>query len=99
MIDFAGVFANLLWIVGLSVLLAAWSYAYYEAGIAQQKTLAKLQEFGYALVVDFGLLLFVAGMVATEDRWWARGVWGVGSLMVLFDMVQQVRQPRPPEDV
>ncbi len=63
---------NGLWILGLSILLAVWSYARYTAYEARVKTRDKLNEPKYALAVDLGLLLFVAGMAATETRWWAR---------------------------
>ena len=90
MIDVWGVLFNFLWILGLSVLLATWSYAYYEriggwncptarAQHEGHKTRHILERFGYALALDAGLLLFCAGLAATEDRWWARLLWiGLG---------------------
>jgi len=84
MIDVWGVFSNFLWILGLSVLLAVWSFANYEARLARQKTREKLDTFGYALALDGGLLLFIAGLAATEDRGWARVLWillGAGVLV------------------
>jgi len=84
MIDVWGVFSNFLWILGLSVLLAVWSFASYEARLVRQKTREKLDEFGYALALDSGLLLFITGLAATEDREWARALWillGVGVLV------------------
>jgi len=88
MIDVWGVFFNFLWILGLSVLLATWSYAYYEriggwncptarAQHEGHKTRHILERFGYALALDAGLLLFCAGLAATSRRTWERVVWGV----------------------
>jgi hypothetical protein len=69
------VFVNGLWILGLSVLLATWSYARYAASQARVKTRVKLHELKYVLIMDLGLLLFIAGMAATESRPGARGLW------------------------
>jgi hypothetical protein len=79
MIDLWGVFSNFLWILGLAVLLATWSYAHYEARLSHKKVGEKLDELTYALSLDGGLLLFCAGLAATEHRWWARLIWiGMG---------------------
>jgi hypothetical protein len=94
MIDVWGVFSNFLWILGLAVLLAVWSYASYEAGRSKQKVRKKLNELGYALVLDAGMLLFLAGMVTTEDRWWARGLWIVLGLGVIAEGVWRIVQHR-----
>ncbi|HNT73593.1 MAG TPA: hypothetical protein PKH77_01100 [Anaerolineae bacterium] len=83
-IDLLGIFFNSLWIIGLAVLLATWSYAYYEAGKAKVKARNKFQEFGYALALDAGAALFIAGMATTEDRWWGRGLWiALGAVVLL----------------
>ena len=94
MIDVWGVFSNFLWILGLAVLLAVWSYASYEAGRSKQKVRKKLNELGYALALDAGMLLFLAGMVTTEDRGWARALWLVLGLGVLDEGVWRIVQHR-----
>ncbi len=82
MIDIAGVLANLLWILGLATLLAAWSFSYYEAQRTQQRVRDVFQRPGYAWALTVGLTLFCAGMAATEDRLWAQILWGL--LMLAF---------------
>ncbi len=103
MIDIWGVFSNSLWILGLAVLLAVWSYASYQAGRSKRKVRRKLNELGYALALDAGMLLFLAGMVTTEDRWWARVLWIVLSLAVIAEGAWRIIQHRqsitqPPKD-
>ncbi len=86
MIDFLGVFSNFLWIMGLVVLLATLSYASYAAAVAITATRMreKLDEFAYALALDVGLVLFCAGLAATEDRGWARLLWiGLGVVWIV----------------
>lgn len=94
MIDVWGVFSNSLWILGLAVLLAVWSYASYEAGRSKQKMRHKLNELGYALALDAGMVLFIAGMATTEDREWARGLWIVLGLGVIAEGVWRIVQHR-----
>ena len=82
---------NGLWILGLSILLAAWSYARYTAYEAHVKTRDKLNEPNYALVVDVGLLLFVSGMAATETRWWARILWILLGIGIIVQRVLRIK--------
>ncbi len=94
MIDVWGVFSNALWILGLAVLLAVWSYASYEAGLSKQKVHHKLNELGYALALDGGMLLFLAGMITTEDRGWARALWIGLAVGVVIEGVRRILQHR-----
>ncbi len=94
MIDAWGVFSNALWILGLAVILAVWSYASYEAGRSKQRVRHKLDELGYALALNAGMLLFLAGMVATEDRGWARVLWSILGLGLIAESVWRIIQHR-----
>jgi hypothetical protein len=94
MIDVWGVFSNSLWVLGLAVLLAVWSYASYEAGRRKQKVRHIIHELGYALALNAGMVLFLAGMATTEDRWWARGLWIVIGLGVIAESVWRIVQDR-----
>lgn len=85
MIDWWGVFSNFLWVLGLSVLLAAWSMAYYEAQRSEKKTLELLGGGGYSWTVTAGLALFCAGLAATEDRTWAKILWGLLGVAFVVD--------------
>ncbi len=83
---------NGLWILGLAVLLATWSYARYAAYEAKAKTRDKLNELKYALVIDLGMVLFVAGMALTESRGWARVLWIVLGVAILVQGFLQIRE-------
>ena len=91
MIDWWGVFSNFLWVLGLSVLLAAWSMAYYEAHRSDKKTLQFLGQGGYSWTVTVGLVLFCAGLVAMEDRLWAQILWGILGVAFIADQVLRWR--------
>ena len=92
------VIKNGLWILGLSILLATWSYARYTAHEAHIKTRDKLNEPKYALVTDFGLLLFVSGMAATEARWWGRILWILLGISIIVQRVLRIREQQTATD-
>ncbi len=94
MIDVWGAFFNALWVLGLAVLLAVWSYAAYEASRRKCKVHRIVDELGYALALRAGMVLFLAGMATTEDRGWARGLWIVIGLGVIAESVWQIVQHR-----
>jgi hypothetical protein len=94
MIDFANVAANALWVLGLALLLAVWSYARYEANRLDVKTREMLGKLKYHLWINGGLLLFIAGMALSEDRWWARGLWILVGIGFLVDSGMRIADSR-----
>jgi len=91
------VIRNAFWILGLSVLLATWSYARWAAQQARVRTRDKLKEKQYALSLDIGLVLFVTGMAATEPRPWATALWIViGAAVMAQAMARIIRGRRQP---
>lgn len=90
---------NGLWITGLAILLATWSYARYAADKAGVKTRDKLNELRYSLIINLGTLLFVVGMALTETRVWAQILWSVmGVLMIVQAYVQIKASGTPPTE-
>jgi hypothetical protein len=92
MIDIWDVFFNALWIVGLSVILAVWSYARYTARVQGVRLRDKLNILKYALVLNCGLLLFLAGMSLTEDRWFVKVLWVLLGIGVLVESGFRIKQ-------
>ena len=81
---------NGLWVLGLSVILAAWSYARYAAYRERITTKIKLRELRYVVALDFGLFLFASGMAATESRVWGRIAWIVLCLVIIAHAALQI---------
>jgi uncharacterized membrane protein HdeD (DUF308 family) len=99
MLEVWTVVVNGLWILGLAVILATWSYARYAASRDRVTTRVKLRELKYVLVMDVGLLLFIAGMAATEPRPTARILWiAIGILVVAHGALQLVAARRSGRD-
>ncbi len=97
MINFAQVAANALWVLGLALLLAVWSYARYEAHREGVKIREMLGKLGYSLWINAGLVLFIAGMALTENRWWARGLWILVGVGFLVDSGMRIADARKDE--
>ena len=77
MIDIWGVIANSLWVLGLSVLLAALSWAHWVASTEKSRFRTVLRRPATQLTLDLGLFLFCSGLAATARAWWERVLWGL----------------------
>jgi hypothetical protein len=92
MVNIWDVFFNALWILGLAVVLAVWSYARYTAHGHGIRIRDKLNMLKYALALNGGLLLFLSGMALTEDRWFAIILWVLVGAGVIVDSVIRIRK-------
>lgn len=84
MIDWYGVFRNALWVLGLAVAFAAFSYTDWWRG-RQQPKLSLRQALGapnFQAPFSLGMVLFAAGLALSGDRWWEIAAWAI--LGVLF---------------
>jgi hypothetical protein len=72
MFDIWHIAAHALWIFGLAVLLAAWSFGYYEAQQTGKPVLNFLSKPNYDLAITIGLVLFFAGLAGADGRIWVK---------------------------
>lgn len=78
MIDWVFVVVNALWIVGLSILLAAWSYLDWLAQETRTPRRALFKRPGWTMPANGGMVLVSLGIAANPDLyWWQRAVWAV----------------------
>ena len=75
MIDWGNLAANALWISGLSVALAAFSFAAWEAGSSKEKIAARLRRPGYRAALNLAALLVCLGLAGTASRLWGTALW------------------------
>ena len=97
MIDIWQIAAHGLWIFGLSVLLAVWSFGYYEAQQVGEPVLSYLSKPNYDLAVTIGLVLFFAGLMGADGRLWAKAVWGIVAVAVIALLVYRRRSANSEE--
>lgn len=84
-IDWGGLAANALWILGLTIGLATWSLGYCTA---QRTGVAPWDQPAYRLALWSGAVLFSSGLAATGHRWWERAGWGALAVMGIFQLWQ-----------
>jgi hypothetical protein len=77
MIDWPGLLASSAWIVGLALLLAAFSLAYYRAREEGSGLRHALRAPGLRRVLNAGLTLFCMGLLAASHALWEQVAWGL----------------------
>jgi hypothetical protein len=94
MIDWYGVFANSLWIMGLSFALATFSYASWQASLNHERTLTRLRHPEVLIAFSLSALLFCAGLAATSDTIFEIVIWSILGLLSLIQVYLLLRQRR-----
>lgn len=81
--------AHATWILGLALLLAAWSYRSWAASVGVPSPAG-----GTAPFMLLGALLFALGMLASSGAQWERIGWGVVLLLLLVEAGRGWRRRR-----
>lgn len=82
MINWYNLFANSLWIIALSLLLAILSYTRWEAVQKGERLRDRLNQPQRSLLLNLAGALFCVGLAVTSQRWWEIALWLL--LFVLF---------------
>ena len=85
MIDWYSVGFSALWILGLGLVVAALSFAYYLAEQQEQRFKQALEIPACRIMIDLGLVFFALGWTGSVSSIWERIVWAV---LVLLFLVQ-----------
>jgi DMSO/TMAO reductase YedYZ heme-binding membrane subunit len=75
MIDWLNVLYNFLWILGLAVLLTAFSLAYWLVGLEARPLRQGLSEPPFRLAIAAGIVLFALGLMLIVTPWWYKIGW------------------------
>jgi hypothetical protein len=94
LIDWPSLARNALWILGLSIVLAAWSYASWLAARRRVRAWRAIEWSVFVVPVSGGLMLFAASMAWGATRAWERILWIVLVLAFLAQMAQGCREAR-----
>jgi hypothetical protein len=93
MIDWYLVATSALWILGASILLAAFSYHQWLAGERGGRLRDQWQERSWRLASAAGMLLVCAGLGLSEgSRWWERIAWFAIAAVFAFQGIQALRE-------
>ena len=77
LIDWPLVGRSTLWIVGLSVALAAVSFGDFQAGDQRRPLRDVLRGKGYQRAINGGLTLVCLGMLFGSGHWWEVVTWAI----------------------
>lgn len=77
MIDWINVGFGALWIIGLSILLAALSIAEYQRTTESISWRAALKKRGFQIALNAGLMLFCFGWVGMTREVWEQVAWSL----------------------
>ncbi len=73
--DWSYLARNALWVLGLSLILATWSYARAWAPEHGLTTRAALSRWPCGAALAAGMILFCAGLAWGAAQWWERVLW------------------------
>jgi hypothetical protein len=81
MIDWFSLGFGVLWIFGLSVVIASLSFSYYLMG-QQERCLTQVLEMpAVRIMIGLGLIFFCLGWIGAASELWERLVWTVLTLL------------------
>lgn len=92
MIDWWGLARNALWILGLSLCLAALSMVSYRVRAERIYLRDALSKPGTQRALGLGLLLFCLGILVTSRTWWQLTVSGLLVVLVVGQFLQHWRK-------
>jgi hypothetical protein len=86
LIDWPFVGRNALWILGLSIAFAAWSYTSWWASARRVRLRQALDTSGFQLPFSAGMTIFCASLAWGATRWWERVLWIILGLVFLWQV-------------
>lgn len=97
MTDWMNVALNALWIAGLAILLAAFSYHRWVAAESSSSLRSVLSRRSWKLPRSCGALLTCLGVgYGLADRWWERTLWTGLALACAFQLAADFLDARDP---
>jgi hypothetical protein len=91
LIDWPYVVRNALWIAGLSIALAAWSYTSWWASVHHLRVRAAVARPSFEIPFSAGLLLFSASLAWGAERGWERALWAALAFLFAWQMAAAMR--------
>jgi hypothetical protein len=91
-IDWFSVAVNSLWILGLAILLASFSYHYWLATEEKRPFRAQFSVSSFLIPVWLGFSFIGLGLVGTSQSWWETGIWTFFTLLSLYNLFTLVRR-------
>ena len=74
-IDWLSLIFNASWIIGLALLLAAFSYHYWEAGQERRPLREQLSQPSFSRLFWISFTFITVGLAGTSQRLWETAIW------------------------
>ena len=95
MIDWVNVALNALWIFGLAIIVAAFSYHRWLAGETSRRVRDVLTQPCWKLPFSLGMVLICVGVgYGLAGRWWEKAVWTALALSYGWQCVMALQMIR-----
>ena len=99
MIDWVNVALNALWILGLSMILAAFSYHHWLASETSRRLRDVLAQPSWKLPFTAGMVLTCVGFgYGLAERWWERTIWTALAVTCAVQLAKATRSGRHEDD-
>ena len=85
-IDWISVLTNSLWILGLALILSAFSYHYWQAETQNRSLRTQLNRPPFLKTMWAGFALVCAGLAGTSERTWEAVLWAVLIGVSIFNL-------------
>lgn len=92
LIDWLYVARNALWILGLSVALAAWSHISWWASVRSQRLRHALSLPLFVVPFSMGMLMFATSLAWGATRWWECVLWAGLALWFAWEIISGARR-------
>lgn len=94
MIDWFGLAANTLWVLGCALVLAVLSYASWEASETHERFPDRLRRPTRQAALQLGGLLFACGLAGTSAKPLEIGIWLLLAAVFLLQLIATIRKAR-----
>ena len=95
MVDWVSAVVNALWIVGLAIILAAFSYHQWLAGETSRRLRDVLSQPSWKILFAAGMVLTCVGVgYGLAEQWWEKPIWTTLAISFGWQLVMVFRQGR-----
>ena len=91
-IDWLSVIMNSSWILGLSILLATFSYYHWQAAEEQMRFNEKLNESFPLKLLLIGLLFIGIGLMGTSQNYSEAALWFIVFIFLFIIFISKIRE-------
>jgi len=87
-INWLSVFINSFWIIGLSILLAAFSYHYWLADQENRHLKEQLERPDFQRLLWFSFVFIGVGLAGTSQQVWESAVWIIFTIISVVNTIR-----------